>query len=140
MSDVDMYGETWTLAVVSMDGFIEIPASREVQVIATLGIALSFVLFGLVRRLVRSRMAAEHELRFNAERFDTGFESSPIGVAELDQNGAFVKANDAIATLLGRSTRELIGMSLNDFVAEDDRGASRPTGWGAARMIERVLT
>ena len=124
MSDVDVYGETWTLAVASMDGFIDIPASREVQVVATLGIALSVVLFGLVRRLSRSRLAAEHELQFNAERFDTGFERSPIGVAELDQSGALVKVNDALATLLGRSTGQLIGMTLNDFLADDDRTES----------------
>ena len=118
-SGVDIYGQEWLLTIQTMDGFIEIQESREIHILIILGIALSLLIFGLIGRLVRSRMTAEHDLRVSAERFDTGFDRSPIGVAEVDSVGDLVKVNDSIATLLGRSKTELIGMSLDDFAADD---------------------
>ena len=130
-TEVDIYGETWMLNVHTMEGFIDLPSSQEIRVLIVLGAALSLAAFVLVRRLVRARIAAEiektaaqHELWSNLERFDTGFERSPIGVTELDQSGVIVKANNAIAALLGLSKSELVGMSLGDFVAEEEKSNS----------------
>ncbi len=116
---VEIFGQPWTLSVQTTAGFLEVPPSSEIQIMAPLGVLFSLILFGLVRRLVRLRIAAERELSFNAARFDTGFDSSPIGVVELDEGGAMVKANGAIAELLGRPQGSLIGASLTGFVSDD---------------------
>ncbi len=59
--------------------------------------------------------------RRNADaRFRAVFTQSGVGVALLDRDAAILEANDALATLLGTSVSELLGLNIHDFSPTDD--------------------
>lgn len=63
----------------------------------------------------RERLAAEALFRH-------GFDAAPIGMALTDTKGArYVRVNDALCSLLGRSRERLIGMSIDSLTHPDDR-------------------
>lgn len=70
------------------------------------------------RRVETARGLAESEARYRAIVED---QSELISVADLDGTLRFV--NGAYAQHLGRSTQDLVGRNLLDFVDESDRGA-----------------
>jgi PAS domain S-box-containing protein len=54
--------------------------------------------------------------------FRHGFEAAPIGMALTDPKGAcYVRVNDALCRLLGRSREQLIGTSIDSMTHPDDR-------------------
>jgi len=123
-SEVDLFGREWMLDISSTRGFIETTASREVPVLILFGVAISVILYALVRRLSQSRTQAEEELEVNTERFDAGFENSPIGVVEVDVRGKLVKVNESAVVLLGTPYADLLGSDLVDHVSEQGRPAA----------------
>lgn len=86
--------------------------------------AAGLVVSGLVRALVlsrsrieRQRNDAEELLRSESERFQVGFEESPIGVVELDSDGRVIRCNTALAALLQiDSSEEMQGEHFVDYV------------------------
>jgi len=120
-SEVSLFGREWMLDISTTRDFIETTASREVPVLILFGVALSVILYVLVRRLSHSRSQAEEELEANAERFDAGFENSPIGVVELDVRGKLVKVNESAVVLLGTSYTDLLDSDLVDHVSKQGR-------------------
>jgi len=107
--DIEIFGVPWTLEVHSGRGFIEAAESREAFVIGMLGTALSLALFVIIRRLVAARRSAELAVETTSARFITGFERSPIGVVELDDDGRVINLNSAAEELLGQPAESLIG-------------------------------
>ncbi len=67
------------------------------------------------RKTERERLAA-------VSLFRHGFDAAPIGMALTDPKGAcYVRVNDALCSLLGRSREQLIGMSIDSMTHPDDR-------------------
>ena len=80
-------------------------------------------------RDLTERRRAEGELREAQERFRSAFEHAPIGMALMALDGRLFRVNRALAQILGRSGRELLGASVVDLIHEDDlpdlRGSMR---------------
>ena len=135
-AEIVLFSVPWRLSV-SLDG--SLPAehrSSRYLVVAALGLVLSLSAGALFLRLSGSRHrfeveknAAEDELRSSHERFQVGFDTSPIGVAELDEDGRVVKFNKALGALLGAEEQDLVGTRLSDFVCA--RSMGEPTLPGA---------
>lgn len=53
--------------------------------------------------------------------FRTLYEHSPIGIAELDDDGRFLRVNKALRKMLGRSEAELRRLTFNEVAHPDDR-------------------
>jgi diguanylate cyclase (GGDEF)-like protein/PAS domain S-box-containing protein len=64
---------------------------------------------------VTEQRAAEADLELSEARFDGAFRRSAFGMAMADLVGRMTAVNPALAELLGRSARELIGHLLSDF-------------------------
>jgi PAS domain S-box-containing protein len=89
----------------------------------------------LVSRDVSERHRAEQRIRASEESFRAAFEQSPIGtvVAVVDEAGhrRIVRANDAMADILGVPTQEIIGRDFAEFGHPDDE----PVALAAARDL-----
>jgi diguanylate cyclase (GGDEF)-like protein/PAS domain S-box-containing protein len=81
---------------------------------------------GIVANLhdISARKQAEEALRQAHERFRSAFENAPIGMAMTDLEGEIVRANPAMARIVGRSADDLSGMNVHMLTHPDDRGAS----------------
>ena len=64
---------------------------------------------------------AEKARRESEERLAATYEAATVGIAEVDQEGRMIRVNDALCTILGRSSEELLRMSFLDYTHEDDR-------------------
>jgi len=71
----------------------------------------------LVRVLSRS-------LRDVDRRFDRAFQDSQIGAAFFTTEGQWLEVNEALCQILGRGREELIGASLYEITAPEDRDAT----------------
>jgi two-component system, cell cycle sensor histidine kinase and response regulator CckA len=72
-------------------------------------------------RDISERKRAEEALRVSEDRFRTIYETSPIGIANVDRNGRFYRANRALEKIFGYSERELQNMSFNDITCPEDK-------------------
>jgi two-component system cell cycle sensor histidine kinase/response regulator CckA len=61
--------------------------------------------------------------RESEERFRRLFESSPQGMAVVDEDGRLIQANAALGEILGYSTDELTGLAFTAFTHPGDRAA-----------------
>jgi PAS domain S-box-containing protein len=52
--------------------------------------------------------------------FRSIFESSPVGIANIDRNGFFVRCNPSLQKILGYSNEELRKLTFNDITYADD--------------------
>jgi diguanylate cyclase (GGDEF)-like protein/PAS domain S-box-containing protein len=71
-------------------------------------------------RDLTDRRRAEGELREAQERFRSAFEHAPIGMALMALDGRFFRVNRALAQILGRSGRDLLGASVVDLTHAED--------------------
>ena len=61
--------------------------------------------------------------------FETTFARAPVGVALLDLDGRYMRANEAFCGLTGFSEEELEGRGFEEITHPDDRGVDlAPTG------------
>jgi diguanylate cyclase (GGDEF)-like protein/PAS domain S-box-containing protein len=81
---------------------------------------------GIVANLhdISARKQTDEALRQAHERFRSAFENAPIGMAMTDIEGRIVRANPAMARIVGRSADDLAGMSVHALTHPDDRAAS----------------
>ncbi len=81
---------------------------------------------GIVANLhdVTARKQGEEALRQAHERFRSAFENAPIGMAMTDLDGRILRANPAMARIVGRSADDLGGMTVHELTHPDDRDAS----------------
>jgi PAS domain S-box-containing protein len=68
------------------------------------------------RQVERERIAA-------LALFEQGFDAAPIGMALTSGSGRYIRVNDAMCSLLGRSRDELMCLSVSEITHLDDRGA-----------------
>jgi diguanylate cyclase (GGDEF)-like protein/PAS domain S-box-containing protein len=73
------------------------------------GLMTAIVLLTL-SSLAREAGRAERKAAGSEQRFARAFEHAPVGMALLDGAGRHVKANEAMARLLGRTREELVGL------------------------------
>src|SRR5258707_4530181 len=68
-----------------------------------------------------ARRRAETSLKESEERWRSVFEMSTVGVALADRNFRFQATNAAFQAMLGRTEKELEGLSPLDICAEEER-------------------
>ncbi len=61
--------------------------------------------------------------RQSEERFRRLFESSPQGMAVVDENGRLLQSNAALGKILGCDSSELVGLEFTEFTHPDDCAA-----------------
>ena len=66
---------------------------------------------------ITERKHAEDALRDSEERFRDLFEVAPVGIGLKDAENRLIAVNDELATIFGRSTEELIGNRLKDYLS-----------------------
>ena len=64
-----------------------------------------------------------------ASYFDAAFDHAPIGMAILGADGRYVRVNDALCAMLGRSRALLIGERDNEITHPDDRARDVELAW-----------
>ncbi len=64
---------------------------------------------------------AERARRESDERLAVTYEAATVGIAETDENGRYVRVNDAVCKILGRSREELLATTLMAITHENDR-------------------
>ncbi len=67
----------------------------------------------------------EERLRESEERFRGMFEEAPVACHEIDREGIVLRVNHAECTLLGFEPREMLGRSIWDFIAPEEREKSQ---------------
>ncbi len=112
---------SWKLRMSTAPGFIELPANHEVLAAGVAGALLTLGGTAVVGWLGASRRRAQVAAAAQAARFDVGFERSPIGVIEMDDEGAIVAANSAANELVGRGVSSLVGSTLVSLVSAESR-------------------
>jgi PAS domain S-box-containing protein len=75
--------------------------------------------FVAVKEDITEKKFAEVALMESEERFRTIFEEGPIGMATVDTNFKFIKANDAFCKMMGYSDQDLNSMTFKDLTHPD---------------------
>ena len=68
-----------------------------------------------------------------AAYFDAAFDHAPIGMAICGADGRYVRVNDALCAMLGRTSDELIGTRDNELTHPDDRARDVELAWKILR-------
>ena len=72
---------------------------------------------------ITERKQAEDNLRQSEASFRSLVEQAPEGILIADVNGRYVEANPVACSLVGFSRAELLGKTIGDLLANDDRSA-----------------
>ena len=70
------------------------------------------------------RLRTEQELRSSEDRYRATFQQAAIGIAHMDVEGRYLRANDYLCRLLGYSREELLARRLRDVLSTEDLAAS----------------
>lgn len=81
---------------------------------------------------VTSREAALDALRESEERFRGAFEHTPLGMAIVSADGHWIRVNDSLTRMVGRSEEALRAMTFHELTHPADR---EPTRVEADRML-----
>ncbi|MFX1476463.1 MAG: PAS domain S-box protein, partial [Promethearchaeota archaeon] len=79
-------------------------------------------LLGIIKvfRDIRERKRTEAALKASRERFRTIVEDTADWIWEVDAQGIFTYSNHAVEDILGRTVGQILGLSLFDFLVEDE--------------------
>jgi diguanylate cyclase (GGDEF)-like protein/PAS domain S-box-containing protein len=113
--DKDTDTRDWTL--VRSDG-TKLPVSLTITAIRNPDGVLTGYL-GIGRDITAERQAA-HELRDAEERFRNAFDQAPIGKALVSPDGRFMRVNDALCRITGRSEPDLLATTFQELTHPDD--------------------
>lgn len=64
---------------------------------------------------------SERARRESDERLAATYEAAHVGIAEVDESGRYVRVNDALCGILGRSREQLLASDLLEITHPDDR-------------------
>jgi PAS domain S-box-containing protein len=64
---------------------------------------------------------AEEQRRASEARLAATYEAANVGISETDENGRFLRVNDALCRITGRSRDELLGVTFFDYTSPDDQ-------------------
>lgn len=73
---------------------------------------------------LRQRKRAEAALRKNEQRLQGMFNTVAIGIVEVDNHDRIISMNDSTCKILGYSPKELLGKSVSEITAPEDRQRS----------------
>ncbi|MCK1455172.1 PAS domain S-box protein [Bradyrhizobium sp. 35] len=65
--------------------------------------------------------AAEEARQVSEARLAATYEAASVGISETDENGRFLRVNDFICRMTGRSRDQLLGMTFLEYTDPDDR-------------------
>ncbi|MBR1159965.1 PAS domain-containing sensor histidine kinase [Bradyrhizobium elkanii] len=65
--------------------------------------------------------AAEEARQASEARLAATYEAASVGISEIDENGRFLRVNDSLCRITGRSRDELLGMTFFDYTDPDDQ-------------------
>lgn len=85
------------------------------------------------------RQRAEDVLQRSEARYEATFEHAPVGIAETNLDGRFLRANGRLSRILGVEPGDLIGRSLAEFAPADDAAALAAEISALAREEDRFL-
>ena len=68
---------------------------------------------------------SERARRESAERLRATYEAAMVGIAEVDESGRYIRVNDALCRILGRSREQLLALDFLDITHPEDRDAER---------------
>jgi PAS domain S-box-containing protein len=71
---------------------------------------------------ITDRKRTQEGLQESEQRYRSIYESSPVGISNVDTTGKFVRVNKAMQDILGYPETELLGRSFNDFTFAEDKG------------------
>jgi diguanylate cyclase (GGDEF)-like protein/PAS domain S-box-containing protein len=92
-------------------------------------------------RLCVLREVNHVDLATEAQRhFDAAFEASPVGMALFNADGEYVRVNDSLCVLVGRTRDELLGSHDRDITHPDDREMVSDRAWSILRGEIRSST
>jgi diguanylate cyclase (GGDEF)-like protein/PAS domain S-box-containing protein len=80
-------------------------------------------------------LCAVRELRYGAlvteaqRYFDAAFDHSAVGMALFNSDGEYMRVNDALSELLGRSEQQLLGRRDQEYTHAEDRQADVDAAW-----------
>jgi PAS domain S-box-containing protein len=77
---------------------------------------ISFAMY----RDITDRVRADKMLQENKELLSRAFDEAPFGMAMISLEGRYVKVNQALSTMTGRSEEDLLGLSYRDITHPDD--------------------
>ncbi|MXQ11488.1 PAS domain-containing sensor histidine kinase [Microvirga makkahensis] len=70
---------------------------------------------------VTDQHRADEALRESQQRLAVTYEKAPIGIAEMDAAGRFVRVNPALSGIVGYASEELVGRSFVELTHPEDR-------------------
>jgi PAS domain S-box-containing protein len=70
---------------------------------------------------VTDQHKADEALRDSQQRLAVTYEKAPVGIAEVDLAGRFVRINAALSAIIGYAPEELVGRSFIDLTHPEDR-------------------
>jgi PAS domain S-box-containing protein len=65
--------------------------------------------------------AAEEARQASEARLAATYEAASVGISEADETGHFLRVNDSLCRITGRSRDELLGMTFLDYTDPDDQ-------------------
>jgi PAS domain S-box-containing protein len=65
--------------------------------------------------------AAEEARQASEARLAATYEAASVGISETDRSGRFLRVNDSLCRITGRSRDELLGMTFFDYTDPDDQ-------------------
>ena len=129
---MDVYGRRWRIEFDSPPAAVAAPRVRALDNMLALGLVACLLLYGMVFTLARTEDRAKviatrltENYRRSEQRFRSSMEYSAIGKALLDSEGRIVEVNPALAHIVGRSVKSLIGQPFESLF-EEDVAALRP--------------
>ncbi len=78
---------------------------------------------------ITERKRVEQALRASEERLRASFDNAGVGLAEATTEYRFISVNDCLCQILGYSRAELIGKTVHELTAPEDRATS--DAWNA---------
>ena len=75
-------------------------------------------------RLAAAQRAAREALRQSERRLRATFNNASVGIVEVDTEDHFIAVNDRICQILGYRREELLGMTVHELTAPEDRAHS----------------
>jgi len=73
-----------------------------------------------IQRDVTERSQTRLRLLENEERLNAIFSDATIGLSEISPKGQFLRVNQEVCRILGRSEEDLLGLNVKDVTYEDD--------------------
>ena len=89
-------------------------------------------LFGYLAIDVTQRIAAEHALKENEEKYSSYIENAPYGIFIVNDKGQFIEVNSFATALTGYGREQLVKMSIVDITSEESLES-------AMRHLEKLI-